>query len=95
MIAQNCSKLTNVTILDSPFLSDDAFRYLSAAKHLKTLKISGNHTITDTTFKSLTRNCLELNHVYITDCPRLTDSTLKMLSGLKNLIVLNIADCVR
>jgi hypothetical protein len=95
MVAQNCGRLTSITILDSPFLSDDSFKYLSAARNLKTLKISCNHGLTDSAFKSLSKHCPDLQHIYITDCPRITDSTLKCFSNLKNLIVLNIADCIR
>ena len=95
MVSLNCSRLTSVTMLDSPFLSDDTFKYLGAARFLRTLKISCNHGLTDTGFKMIARHCPELQHIYITDCPRLTDSALKYFAHLKNLIVLNVADCIR
>lgn len=95
MVSLNCSRLTSVTILDSPFLSDDSFKYLSAARLLKTLKISCNHGLTDSGFKTIARHCTDLQHIYITDCPRLTDSALKYFANLRNLIVLNVADCIR
>ena len=56
---------------------------------------SGNHRITDSAIKAIAKSCSELRHVYIADCPRLTDLSLKALSSCKYLIVLNIADCVR
>ena len=36
-----------------------------------------------------------LQHRYVVDCQRLTDLMLKSLSNLRNIIVLNLADCVR
>lgn len=57
--------------------------------------ILGNNRITDSSIKALAKNCPDLRHVYLVDCPRLTDLTLKALSSCKNLVVLNIADCVR
>ena len=94
-VVANCNKLTSVTILDSPFLSDDTFKYLSAARGLKTLKVSTNHSLTDSGFKAIARHCFDLQHIYITDCPRVTDSSLKSFSHLRNLSVLNVADCIR
>ena len=55
----------------------------------------GNSRITDSAVKALAKGCPELKHVFIADCPRLTDLSLKALSSCKHLIVLNIADCVR
>ena len=95
MIAINSMQLTSFIAMDSPFLTDEAFRHLCAARNLQKVKVSNNHAITDVTFKALARNCLNLRHVYITDCVRITDSTLKSLAQLRNLVVLNIADCVR
>ena len=36
-----------------------------------------------------------LDHVYIVDCPRITDLALKALAASKHLNVVNVADCVR
>ena len=36
-----------------------------------------------------------LDHVYLVDCPRITDLALKALAASKHLIVVNVADCVR
>lgn len=59
------------------------------------LLFPGNNRITDSAVKAIAKSCPELRHVFIADCPRLTDLALKALSGCKYLIVLNIADCVR
>ena len=39
--------------------------------------------------------CPNLEHLYIADCQRLTDASLKSLSTCKYLTVANFADCVR
>lgn len=36
-----------------------------------------------------------LDHVYLVDCPRITDLALKALAAFKHLNVVNVADCVR
>ena len=89
------TKLTEIIIMDSPNLTDESFRYLTHATHLRTLKLNENRNLTDATFKYLTKSCTELRHVSITDCERISDGTLKCLAGLKYLSILNLADCIR
>lgn len=55
----------------------------------------GNYRVSDASLKMMGKMCPRLRHLYLADCPRLTDATLKSLSGCRNLVVLNIADCVR
>ena len=57
--------------------------------------ISGNSRITDASFKLVGRQCPDLQHLYMTDCQRITDYTLKSLVTCRNLTVINLADCVR
>ena len=40
------------------------------------------------------RSCTEIAHLSITDCPSITDNALKSLGTLKQLRVLNLADCL-
>ena len=47
------------------------------------------------TFKHVGKHCSELRHLYLTDCQKITDMSLKSLAACKNLTVLNLADCVR
>lgn len=89
------TKLTEVIIMDSPNLTDESFRYLAHATNLRTLKLNENKNLTDATFKYLTKTCTDLRHVSVTDCERISDGTLKCLAALKNLSVLNLADCIR
>ena len=39
--------------------------------------------------------CPNLEHLYVADCQRLTDASLKFLTMSRNLVVANFADCVR
>ncbi len=54
------SKLTEICILDSPHLTDEAFRYLSNAKQLRKLKIASNRNLSDNAIKYIAKNCIEL-----------------------------------
>uniref|UniRef100_A0A287DAA7 F-box and leucine-rich repeat protein 13 n=1 Tax=Ictidomys tridecemlineatus TaxID=43179 RepID=A0A287DAA7_ICTTR len=55
----------------------------------------GNKRITDACFKFIDKNYPNINHIYMVDCKGLTDGSLKSLSPLKQLTVLNLANCVR
>ena len=55
----------------------------------------GNNRLTDASVKVLARSCPLLEHVYLVDCPRMTDLALKALATSKHLHVVNVADCVR
>ena len=55
----------------------------------------GNNRITDSAIRSLVRSCPDLRHLYLAECQRLTDLSLKALGFCKNLTVTNVADCVR
>ncbi|XP_064606246.1 F-box and leucine-rich repeat protein 13-like [Liolophura sinensis] len=92
---ERCVSLTHVSFLGSPLLTDETFKRLAQCKDLKMIKVDGNRRISDHSMKQIGRNCLELEHVYLADCHRLTDFTLKSLANCKNLRVLNVADCVR
>ncbi len=59
------------------------------------LLILGNSRITDTAVRSLVKCCPELRRIHLVDCERLTDLSLKALSQSKNLVVVNVADCIR
>ena len=55
----------------------------------------GNNRLTDASVKVLAKSCPMLDHVYLVDCPRITDLALKALASSKHLNVVNVADCVR
>lgn len=94
-ITAKCYKLQNISILGSPLLTDESFRRLAQRGKLKKLRIEGNHRISDQSLKVIGKNCSQLEHIYVGDCQKLTDVSLKALSNCKNLVVCNVADVVR
>lgn len=94
-VAEKCPKVHTVSLLGCPLLTDECFKRLAQNKNLQVLKIDGNHRVSDNSLKQIGRLCPDLRHVYVADCQRLTDATLKALAACKNLTVLNLADCVR
>lgn len=94
-ILQHTEKLTHISFLGSPLLTDLAFKRLPQSKYLNTVKIEGNQRISDVTIKQLSRLCTSLTHIYLGDCQRLTDNCLKYLATCKHLTVLNMAECIR
>ncbi|CAF3406049.1 unnamed protein product [Rotaria socialis] len=51
-------------------------------------KINNKH------LRVICRSCTEICHISITDCPSLTDNCMKAIGTLKQLRVLNLADCL-
>ncbi|XP_067861092.1 F-box and leucine-rich repeat protein 13-like [Heptranchias perlo] len=86
--------LITVSLLASPHISDAAIKALVQGKKLTKVKIEGNKNISDACFKIFSKACPNLNHIFVTDCPRITDNSLKSISILRNVIVLNISDCI-
>ncbi|KAL5014145.1 hypothetical protein ScPMuIL_008415, partial [Solemya velum] len=94
-ITENCPKLNTVSFLGSPLLTDETFKRLANWKKMKKIKVEGNHRISDVGVKTIGKLCPNLEHVYMADCQRLTDVSLKALAGCKNMSIINFADCVR
>ena len=57
--------------------------------------VVGNHRISDNAMKAIGKNCSELEHLYIADCQRLTDQSMKAIAACQNLVVCNFADVVK
>ncbi|XP_012602710.2 F-box and leucine-rich repeat protein 13 isoform X1 [Microcebus murinus] len=93
-LVEKCLHITSVSFIGAPHLSDGAFQALSTC-NLKKIRFEGNKRITDTCFKCMGKNFPNMNHVYMVDCKGITDSSLRALSPLKQLTVLNLANCVR
>ena len=68
---------------------------MSQAKELKILKIASNKNLSDNSIRLLTKNCTEIRNISLTDCERISDASMKFFAGCKNLMVLNLADCIR
>ncbi|CAH1783301.1 unnamed protein product [Owenia fusiformis] len=94
-MTEHCHKLKYVSFLGSPYLTDESFKALGNHKKLQTIKIDANQKITDASFKHIGKLCSDLKHLYLVDCQRITDMTLKSLISCRNLTVINLADCVR
>ncbi|XP_032762967.1 dynein regulatory complex subunit 6 isoform X2 [Rattus rattus] len=92
-LVEKCPRISSVIFIGSPHISDCAFKALSSCD-LKKIRFEGNKRITDACFKSVDKNYPGISHIYMVDCKGLTDSSLKSLSGLKQLTVLNLTNCV-
>ncbi|NXC42011.1 DRC6 protein, partial [Penelope pileata] len=93
-LVEKCQQITSVVFLDSPHLSDTTFKALAECKLVK-VKIEGNNRITDLSFKLMSKFCPYIRHIHIAGCQKITDIGLKMISQLKYILVLNVADCFR
>ncbi|XP_039262916.1 F-box and leucine-rich repeat protein 13-like [Styela clava] len=94
-IAEKCLNIKGLYLIGSPNLSDSSFKALAQGKRLQKVRIEGNQKISDNTFKTFGKLCPMLGHIYVVDCQRITDMMLKALASLRNIIVINVADCVR
>ncbi|KAM4748907.1 F-box and leucine-rich repeat protein 13 [Rhinophrynus dorsalis] len=94
-LLEKCLHLFSISLLGSPHLSDAAFKVLAQGRKLAKIRIEGNNRITDASIKVISKSCPNLNHIYIADCQKITDISLKAISSLKNITVLNVADCIR
>ncbi|XP_054548485.1 dynein regulatory complex subunit 6 isoform X2 [Talpa occidentalis] len=93
-LVEKCRRITSVVFIGAPHISDSAFKALSACS-LRKIRFEGNKRITDACFKYIDKNYPNISHIYMSDCKRITDVSLKSLSPLKQLTVLNLANCVR
>ncbi|XP_048195832.1 dynein regulatory complex subunit 6-like [Perognathus longimembris pacificus] len=94
VLVEKCLCITSVVFIGSPHISDCTFKELSTCP-LQKIRCEGNRMITDACFKNIDRNHPNITHIYMVDCQGITDGGLKSLSLLKQLTVLNLANCVR
>uniref|UniRef100_A0A8C2QPE6 F-box and leucine-rich repeat protein 13 n=1 Tax=Cricetulus griseus TaxID=10029 RepID=A0A8C2QPE6_CRIGR len=94
VLVEKCLQISTVVFIGSPHISDCAFKALTSC-NLKKIRFEGNKRITDACFKYIDKNYPGINHIYMVDCKTLTDSSLKSLSVLKQLTVLNLTNCIR
>ncbi|XP_063304225.1 F-box and leucine-rich repeat protein 13 [Pelobates fuscus] len=95
VLLEKCQNITSVSLLGSPHLTDAAFKVLAQGRKLVKIRIEGNNRITDVSIKTISKSCPSLKHIYLADCQKITDIGLKTVSSLKNITVLNVADCIR
>ncbi|XP_016075052.1 PREDICTED: F-box/LRR-repeat protein 13 isoform X1 [Miniopterus natalensis] len=93
-LVEKCHRITSVVFIGAPHISDLAFKALSAC-NLSKIRFEGNKRITDACFKFIDKHYPNISHIYMVNCKGITDGSLKSLSPLKQLSVLNLANCVR
>ena len=87
--------IRTISLLGSFNIGDESFKAIATKHFLQKIKIESNIKISDASLKAIGKNCPELHHLYMTDCQKLTDSSLRNLAHCKHLTVVNIADCIR
>ncbi|KAF4020043.1 hypothetical protein G4228_011935 [Cervus hanglu yarkandensis] len=93
-LVEKCRRISSVVFIGAPHISDSTFKALSACD-IKKIRFEGNKRITDACFKLIDKSYPNIRHIYMVDCKGITDGSLKSLSPLKHLTVLNLANCVR
>ncbi|KAM3673255.1 LOW QUALITY PROTEIN: F-box and leucine-rich repeat protein 13 [Ammospiza maritima maritima] len=91
-LVEKCQQVMSVVFLDSPKLSNTTFNILAECKLLK-VSIEGNNQIADLSFKLMSKCCPYMRHIHVADCQWITEAGVKMISPLKHILVLNMADC--
>nr|XP_055049052.1 dynein regulatory complex subunit 6 [Misgurnus anguillicaudatus] len=94
-LVSKCHMLTVISVLDSPYLSDVAFKAIAEVISLTKFHIEGNNRIADSSWKALCRSSPKLSEVHVSDCPRVSDVSLKYLGSLTKLRILNISGCIK
>nr|XP_023666147.1 F-box/LRR-repeat protein 13 [Paramormyrops kingsleyae] len=95
VMVSRCSSLNAISFLDTPHLSDIAFKAIAEGCRLQWIRIEANSQMTDISWRHLTRNCPSLRFIQVVDCPQLSDASMRSISSLKNLTSLSVADCRR
>ncbi|KAJ3596739.1 hypothetical protein NHX12_003142 [Muraenolepis orangiensis] len=90
-----CSSLCSLSLLDTPHLSDVAFKAIAEVSKLEAFSTEGNGRITDSSWRALCRSSPGLRRLHAAECPRMTDACLKAVATLKNLHYLDISRCNR
>ncbi|KAM5236427.1 F-box and leucine-rich repeat protein 13 [Ctenodactylus gundi] len=93
-LVEKCQRIISVVFIGSPHISDCAFKALSIC-NLRKIRFEGNKRITDASFQLIDQRYPDITHIYMPDCKGITDGSLKSLSHLKQLTVLNLANCLR
>ncbi|XP_033124856.1 dynein regulatory complex subunit 6-like [Anneissia japonica] len=94
-LASRCLNLRSVSFLGTPNITDVSVKAIAQHRKLQKIRIEGNNKITDASLKYIGRWCNDLHHVYLVDCPRLTDASLKSIATCRNINIVNFADCIR
>ncbi|XP_011363511.1 F-box/LRR-repeat protein 13 [Pteropus vampyrus] len=93
-LVEKCPRITSIIFIGAPHISDCTFKALSTC-NLRKIRFEGNKRITDACFRFIDKRYPNISHIYMVDCKGITDGSLKSLAPLKQLTVLNLANCVR
>ncbi|XP_056138488.1 dynein regulatory complex subunit 6 [Lampris incognitus] len=94
-LVARCHALCAVSLLDTPHLSDVAFKAIAEKAQLETFSTEGNSHVTDVSWRALCHSSRNLCRLCAAECSRMTDSSLKSMATLKNLQYLDISHCNR
>ncbi|KAJ8003057.1 hypothetical protein DPEC_G00165400 [Dallia pectoralis] len=94
-LASKCHSLSSISLWDSCHLSDVAFKAIAKVSDLTEFSVDGNSRMTDVSWRALCRRSPRLTRLHAADCPRMTDTSLKYMGTLRNLLYLNISCCSR
>lgn len=75
-------------------MSNSYFNYVQLVFQL-CLTCLDNTMISDMSLRALGKVCRDLRQVYLAGCSRITDHGMKALGTLRQLQMLNVADCIR
>ncbi|XP_029378283.1 dynein regulatory complex subunit 6 [Echeneis naucrates] len=92
-LLSRCHDLSAISLLDARHLSDIAFKAIAEVSRLQTFSTEGNNQLSDVSWKVLCSRSQGLGRLHAADCPRVTDTTLTLVSTLKNLQYLDISLC--
>ncbi|XP_053114455.1 dynein regulatory complex subunit 6 isoform X3 [Hemicordylus capensis] len=93
-LVEKCPQIATVECNESPHVSDIAFKTLSECKLVK-IKIEGSNRITDLSFKLMSKFWPDMKRICVADCQKITDTGLKLISALHDIVILNVSDCMR
>ncbi|XP_075870871.1 F-box and leucine-rich repeat protein 13 [Nelusetta ayraudi] len=88
-----CHSLTSLSLMETPFLSDVSWNAIAGVAKLKSFSTRGNYQVSDDGWMSLCLSSRGLRTLHIPDCPKLTNSSLRVMANLKGLQHLDISYC--
>ena len=96
-LLSRCVALTHVAAVGSGAAVQDSELAAaiegSNARHLRTLDVSGNTGVGDSTARAITSHCFDVTHLNLFRCAALSPSGLVTLAQLPRLEVLDISHC--
>ncbi|XP_063718166.1 F-box and leucine-rich repeat protein 13-like [Symsagittifera roscoffensis] len=95
LVVKGCRKLRSVSLRMCPALSDESLVQLSTLSFLTWLRLEENSRVSDKTLSAIGDRCSSIRHLYVTDCARITEISMRSFALHRSLVVINLADCIR